>query len=434
MIGAVLFLNARGDVILSRTFRSGFNVRTLTETFRNEIISTSQADRCPVNILNRTCFIHMKLTELYVVLVSTSNVNCLSALEYGVRVLQHIQSNYGELNENTIKDNFVALQSYIEESLDFGYPILTDGEAITQFVTADGVNGAVVKKAKESEKIADRMTGITPWRVEGLLFNVNEIFVDVFEDVNLLLSQTGETLQSHIAGRVVMNNFLSGMPDCELTWNSDVMHCNSVEASGTVDGAVCLTDIALHNCVRINKTDNEKRKISFVPPNGKFTLMSYRSAVSVAPPMRVISAKAIEVSKTRTEIEFSLKSDAPVGQVATNVQVKVPCPDNTATVAVRVGRGKAKYDAVSHGILWDIPQMESGEEIPFTAEVKQIASTEATETLWSRPPISIAFQCISLSLTGLKVEELKVAEPTLMYSPNKWIRYTVLAGDYQCRI
>ncbi|KAK7196171.1 clathrin coat assembly protein-like protein [Novymonas esmeraldas] len=439
MLSVLMFLNSRGDVVLSRTFRAGNNVRSLADTFRNEIISTRQVDRCPVNIVNRMCYIHMKLTELYVVMVADSNVNCLMCLQYGVRLLQYIQHYYEELDEKRIKENFVELQGIIDESMDFGYPVLTDGEAMRTFITTDGVDARVLKNTRESERIADRMTGDTPWRVEGLVFRVNEVFIDVFEDVNLLLSQTGEMLQSNVSGRVVMNNFLSGMPECQLHWNAKVMS-RGTDAAVEGDGAgatgdlVLLSDISFHNCVRLDAAGEEERRLTFVPPDGKFTLMTYRSRVNVQPPMKVLSAKAREISKTRTEIEFTLRSEAPAGQVASDVRVSVPCPDNTATVAVKVGHGKAEYDAVSHAIVWKLAQVKSGEEITFFAEIRQITPTENTETLWTKPPIRIAFQCVSLSLTGLRINELTVTEPTMMYTASKWIRYTVMAGDYQCRI
>ncbi|CBZ26155.1 clathrin coat assembly protein-like protein [Leishmania mexicana MHOM/GT/2001/U1103] len=438
MLSVLMFLNSRGDVVLSRTFRAGNSVRSLAETFCSEIISTKQVDRCPVNIVKHMCFIHLKLTELYVVMVSDSNVNCLMCLQYGARLLQHIQNDYEGLDEKRIKENFIALQGIIDESMDFGYPILTDAESIREFVTKDGVDAAVLKNTHESERIADRMTGETPWRVEGLAFRVNEVFVDVFEDVNLLLSQTGETLQSSVLGRVVMNNFLSGMPECQLHWNAKVMSHGITEAAGSngvggIGEVVPLSSISFHNCVRL-KASGEERRVTFVPPDGKFTLMTYRSSVNVQPPMKVLSAKAREISKTRTEVEFTLRSDTPAGRVAKDVQVSVACPDNTATAEVRVGRGKANYDPVSHAIVWKLPEVKSEEEIAFFAEIRQIAPTENTELLWTKPPIRIAFQCVSLSLTGLRINELVVKEPTLMYAANKWIRYTVMAGDYQCRI
>ncbi|KAG5464142.1 hypothetical protein LSCM1_00322 [Leishmania martiniquensis] len=439
MISVLMFLNSRGDVVLSRTFRAGNTVRSLAETFCNEIISTKQVDRCPVNIVKRMCFIHMKLTDLYVVMVADSNVNCLMCLEYGVRLLQHIQKHYKDLGERQIKENFVALQGIIDESMDFGYPILTDAEVIREFVTADGVDAAVVKSTRESARIADRMTGETPWRVEGLVFRVNEVFIDVFEDVNLLLSQAGETLQSSVSGRVVMNSFLSGMPECQLRWNARLMNHGPNEAAeghgaGNREALVPLSNISFHNCVRLKASNAEARLLTFVPPDGKFTLATYRSSVNVQPPMKVLSAMVREISKTRTEIEFTLRSDAPAGQATKDVQVSVTCPDNTATAAVRVGHGKAEYDAASHAILWKLTQVRSAEEIAFFADIRQIAPTEDMETLWTKPPIRIAFQCVSLSLTGLRITELVVKEPTMMYTANKWIRYTVMAGDYQCRI
>ncbi len=52
---------------------------------------------------------------------------------------------------------------------------------------------------------------------------------------------------------------LSGMPDLLLTFNKPSL----------------LDDCSLHRCVRINRYESE-RVVSFVPPDGEFTLFTYK--------------------------------------------------------------------------------------------------------------------------------------------------------------
>lgn len=50
------------------------------------------------------------------------------------------------------------------------------------------------------------------WRREGIKYRRNELFLDVLEYVNLLMSPQGQVLSAHVAGKVVMKSYLSGMP------------------------------------------------------------------------------------------------------------------------------------------------------------------------------------------------------------------------------
>jgi AP-2 complex subunit mu-1 len=43
----------------------------------------------------------------------------------------------------------------------------------------------------------------------------NEVYIDVLERVNLLVSSNGTVLRSDVSGQVIMKTFLTGMPDCK---------------------------------------------------------------------------------------------------------------------------------------------------------------------------------------------------------------------------
>ena len=55
-----------------------------------------------------------------------------------------------------------------------------------------------------------QVTGQIGWRREGIKYRRNELFLDVLEYVNLLMSPQGQVLSAHVAGKVVMKSYLSG--------------------------------------------------------------------------------------------------------------------------------------------------------------------------------------------------------------------------------
>jgi len=56
---------------------------------------------------------------------------------------------------------------------------------------------------------------------------VRQVFLDVIESVNLLVSTTGNVLRSEIVGSVKMRVFLSGMPELRLGLNDKILFQNT---------------------------------------------------------------------------------------------------------------------------------------------------------------------------------------------------------------
>jgi AP-2 complex subunit mu-1 len=64
-----------------------------------------------------------------------------------------------------------------------------------------------------------QVTGAVGWRKDNIKYKKNEVFLDIVEQVNVLMSSKGAVLRSDVNGKVVMKVFLSGMPDVRLGLN-----------------------------------------------------------------------------------------------------------------------------------------------------------------------------------------------------------------------
>ena len=51
----------------------------------------------------------------------------------------------------------------------------------------------------------------------------NEVYIDVLESVNLLLSSTGTVLKNEVTGAVQLNTKLTGIPECEFGLNDKLV-------------------------------------------------------------------------------------------------------------------------------------------------------------------------------------------------------------------
>lgn len=145
------------------------------------------------------------------------------------------------------------------------------------------------------------VTNAVSWRSEGIRYRKNEVFLDVVESLNLLVSSNGNVLRSEILGAIKMKCYLSGMPELRLGLNDKVMFETTGRA--TRGKAVEMEDVKFHQCVRLSRFEND-RTISFIPPDGEFELMSYRLNTQVKP---LIWVECLVESHSGSRIEYMLK-------------------------------------------------------------------------------------------------------------------------------
>jgi AP-1 complex subunit mu len=75
------------------------------------------------------------------------------------------------------------------------------------------------KESLSDVQVSTAATNVVSWRPEGIKHFKNEIFLDVIEKLNILVSANGTVLSSEIIGRVRMRSYLSGMPELKLGLN-----------------------------------------------------------------------------------------------------------------------------------------------------------------------------------------------------------------------
>jgi AP-1 complex subunit mu len=90
---------------------------------------------------------------------------------------------------------------------------------------------------------------------------------------------------------------------------------------------VDLEDIKFHQCVRLTQFD-ENRQIVFTPPDGEFTLMSYRlSQLELTPPFWIDCQQETH-GTSRIEYLVKIRSQFKQKVQAQSVEISVPCPAN----------------------------------------------------------------------------------------------------------
>ncbi|KAK2541800.1 Ap1m1 [Columba livia] len=251
---------------------------------------------------------------------------------------------FKELEEESIRDNFVIIYELLDELMDFGYPQTTDSKILQEYITQEGH-----KLETGAPRPPATVTNAVSWRSEGIKYRKNEVFLDVIESVNLLVSANGNVLRSEIVGSIKMRVFLSGMPELRLGLNDKVLFDNTGRGKSK---SVELEDVKFHQCVRLSRFEND-RTISFIPPDGEFELMSYRLNTHVKP---LIWIESVIEKHSHSRIEYMIKAKSQFKRrsTANNVEIHIPVPNDADSPKFKTTVGSVKWVPENSEIVWSI--------------------------------------------------------------------------------
>eukprot|EP00300_Choanocystis_sp_HF-7_P031800 c4146_g1_i1.p2 GENE.c4146_g1_i1~~c4146_g1_i1.p2 ORF type:complete len:428 (+),score=103.89 c4146_g1_i1:79-1362(+) len=426
MASAVFLLDAQGRVLISRNYK-GDVAMSCVETFMNKMLSMdAEGETRPVFEVNGISYLYITLPSVYLLAVTRNNANATMILTFLYRLSSVFSSYFGELEEDTVRDNFIVIYELLDEVMDFGLPQTTDPKILQEFIKPGGTQGKTTKEVA----VPMTVTQAVSWRPEGIVYRKNEVFLDVVESINLLVSATGQILRSDIMGAVKMRVFLTGMPELRLGLNDRVLFESTGRADATKK-SVEMEDVKFHQCVRLSRFEKD-RTISFIPPDGEFDLMTYRLNTVIKP---LIWVEPVVERHRGSRVEYLIKvtTNLKARSVANNVEISVPVPSDADSPKHKTNCGSVRYAPERDALIWTIKQLQGGKEIFLRAHFGLPSITN--DNADNRPPISVKFEVPYYSASGVQVRYLKVLEKS-GYQALPWVRYITNAQDgmYNFRI
>jgi AP-2 complex subunit mu-1 len=435
-ISGIFVMNGAGDVVVQRFYRDDVS-RTATNNFKSRVIAAKEVGASPpVKMIDGSTFMYCRHEDIFFVAVTKGNCNPALVFQFMQNLINifdaYFSGEHRKFGEKDLRNNFTLVYELLDEVMDFGYPQTTSVDLLQLHINTGEMRKLMAKKNVKLDP--KDLTGAVDWRTEGVRHKKNEIFIDVIEQVELLVSVNGAVLRNEVQGRVMMKAFLSGMPECRFGLNDKV----SMDSDGGRAGrggstrarrSVRLDDCSFHRCVRLGKFEDD-RSITFIPPDGAFELMSYRIASNINLPFRVIPVVE-ERGDTKVVVNVKIMSNFSHKLLANKVVIRIPVPPNTARAKVRAGCGRAAYEPQAKAIVWRIRKLPGGAEHTLNASVELMASSSGRT--WSREPIKMEFNVPMFTASGMRVRFLKIYEKS-NYNTTKWVRYLTKAGHYAHRI
>jgi AP-2 complex subunit mu-1 len=418
----------KGEILIWRAYKDNVG-RSEWMLFCNSVVAAKEIRDKPVQSLNGSHFIFTTQGDVVLAAATKDNVNVILVLKILYKMVELFKAYFGGVfDENQVRRNFVLIYELLDEVIDYGYPQILEADVLKRYITQGGTKSVDLNDQEQLKKITVQATGVCSWRAEGIKHKRHEVYIDVIENVNILVSAKKERLRADVSGQILVKCQLSGMPECKFGMNDKLVMSNEQRSKDPNKG-IALDDYRFHQCVRLSKFDVD-REITFIPPDGTFELMTYRITENIDSPFKLMP----DVKMTgRNRLSLSLQVTALFDKnlSATNVVITIPCPKHTARATSRADNGKARYEPSQGAVVWRIRKFAGNAEFKVDADVE--LAERVTDKQWVRPPIIMNFDVPQFTASGLRVRFLKIQEKS-NYKPIKWIRYLTKAGSFQHRI
>jgi AP-1 complex subunit mu len=485
MASALFFLDLKGKTLLARNYRGDIPMSAVEKfpVLLSEAEDESSSTPPCLTSSEGINYLYIRHNNLYLLALTKRNSNAIEILLFLHRIVEVFTEYFKELEEESIRDNFVVIYELLDEMMDFGYPQTTEHKILHEYITQES------HKLEVQARPPIAVTNAVSWRSEGIRYRKNEVFLDVVESLNLLVSSTGNVLRSEILGAIKMKCYLSGMPELRLGLNDKVMF----ETTGRTSRgkSVEMEDVKFHQCVRLSRFEND-RTISFIPPDGEFELMSYRLNTQVKP---LIWVECAVESHSGSRIEYMLKVSHLYVHTASRAWRADcddrPAPNSNAAAPPTTSRStspspttptpRASAPTSAPSTTLPNPQRLSGRSSNSAAGRNSLCGPNLAclpfgkcfppeqrlaENAWlihlfcrgdedrgggmmggfggsmggvagsskAKRPINVKFEIPYFTTSGIQVRYLKIIEPKLQYPSLPWVRYITQSGDIAVRL
>ncbi len=431
MASQIHFLDIKGKPLLSRDYKGDISSTTI-EKFPLLLLelenTVDDGEYKPFINHEGINYIFINHNNLYICALTRKNENIMTIIIFLSKLVEVMTQYFKSLEEESIKDNFVIIYELLDEMMDFGVPQTTDTKILKEYITQDYYS---LIKSTPTHLVAppNALTNSVSWRKEGIFYKKNEAFLDVIESINMLITANGQVLNSEILGEIKIKSHLSGMPDLRLGLNDKGIFTGNNDATTDSGKNIEMEDIKFHQCVRLSKFENEKL-ITFIPPDGEFTLMSYRLSSSqfLMKPLILVNCKTKVHKHSRIEILCTVKAQIKKKSTANNVEVVIPIPEDADTPKFSPEYGSVKWIPEKSCLIWKLKTFPGGKQFSMRAELGLPAVTDP-ESIMSKKPIKVNFSIPYFTTSGIQVRYLRINEPKLQYQSYPWVRYITQSGD-----
>ncbi|PKA54692.1 hypothetical protein AXF42_Ash000527 [Apostasia shenzhenica] len=415
MLQCIFLLSDSGEVMLEKQMTGHRVDRSICGWFWDYVVSQGgdSSKILPV-IASPTHYLFQIFREGITFLACTQvETPPLMGIEFLCRVADVLADYLGGLNEDLIKDNFVIVYELLDEMMDNGFPLTTEPNILREMIAPPSIVSKVLsvvtgKSSNVGTTLPDATASCVPWRKSDLKTSSNEVYVDLVEELDVIVTREGVMVKCEVYGEVHVNSHLPGFPDLVLSFANTKI----------------LNDVRFHPCVRFRPWESEQ-VLSFVPPDGEFKLTSYRVKNLKNMPIYVKPQFTSNSGICRVNVLVGIRNDP--GKVVDNITLEFELPSCVASADLTSNHGTVNV-LPDKTCSWSIGRIPKDKSPSLSGS---LALEQGLDQLHVFPVFRVAFKIVGVTLSGLRIDKLEIKN--IATRPYKGFRALTRAGEYEVR-
>ncbi|XP_058082128.1 AP-3 complex subunit mu isoform X1 [Magnolia sinica] len=414
MLQCIFLLSDSGEVMLEKQLTGHQVDRSICAWFWDYVIAQGESFKLLPVIASPTHYLFQIVREGITFLACTQvEMPPLMGIEFLCRVADVLSDYLGGLNEDLIKDNFVIVYELLDEMMDNGFPLTTEPNVLREMIAPPNLVSKMLSVVTgSSSSVSNTLPGATassvPWRTTDPKHANNEVYVDLVEEMDAIVSRDGTLAKCEVYGEVQVNSHLSGLPDLTLSFSNPSI----------------LNDVRFHPCVRFRPWESNQ-VLSFVPPDGQFKLMSYRVKKLKNTPIYVKPQLTSDAGTCRVNVLVGIRNDP--GKTIDSITVQFQLPACVASADLTSNHGTVNILA-NKVCFWSIGRIPKDKTPSLTGT---LFLETGVDRLHVFPTFQVDFKIMGIALSGLQIDKLDIKN--MPSRPYKGFRALTRAGEYEIR-
>lgn len=449
MIDSLFFVSAGGNYVVERHFR-GTTARVVCEPFMEKLRSCDDIEQVPAVICanRRHVLVHIVRENMVLLAAVTQEEAPLAIFGLLDRVYQVLARYLGGVNEDNLRQNFSTVYLLLDEMIDTGLPFTTEQNSLESIIAPTTAVGKVMQAVAGSSQVLSDVPPLTDpgtfgaitsalgaathtqigsassevwWRRQNVAYASNEVYVDIVESVDCIVSGSGHMVAGGINGDILVNSKLSGIPEVSISLRNPGI----------------LQDVCFHPCVRLHRFERDK-VLSFVPPDGEFTLSSYWIPdTTLALPFNFTVSVTWHAEHGKIAITASPKLAITMQNKQMLIDkfcVNVRLPQCIASANLSSQGGVVRFDEDKKMVVWSIGKLDKQDmkaegTLAYASDAKTGVPIVPSE---EKATAQLAFVIKGWAISGVKLDSCEVSGAS--YTPYKASRYTTTSGKMEYRV
>jgi AP-1 complex subunit mu len=146
---AIYFLDQKGKIIISRDYRGEVS-SSITEKFQRKVLELDERLIKPVFTEKDITYMWIRVNNIYIVAVAKGNPNVALVFTFLYKMKDVLSEYFKELEDESLRDNFVITYELLDEMMDHGYPQMTEVKVLKEYIKTEAN-----KLTKEQQKISN---------------------------------------------------------------------------------------------------------------------------------------------------------------------------------------------------------------------------------------------------------------------------------------